>query len=171
MHQLDVKSTFLNGPLEEEVYVYQPQEFEVKNSEEKVYWLRKALYGLKQASRAWNKIIDIFLNQIGFNKCTSEHGVYLKVSKKGPRSDMMIVWLYVDYLLVTGSSEGEIEEFKKKIMQEFEMSDLGLLSYFLGIEFKDSNHGVIMHQAKYARNILKKFNMSKCNSATTPIEA
>ena len=97
--------------------------------------------------------------------------MYLKVSKKGPRSDMMIVCLYVDDLLVTGSSEGEIEEFKKKIMQEFEMSDLGLLSYFLGIEFKDSNHGVIMHQAKYARNILKKFNMSKCNSATTPIEA
>lgn len=80
MHKLDVKSAFLNGQLDEEVYVDQPL-FEKLGQEEKVYRLRKAIYGLKQAPRAWNKKIDSFLSQIGFIKCTSEHGVYLKVLK------------------------------------------------------------------------------------------
>lgn len=78
MHQLDVKSAFLNGPLDEEVYVGQPPGFEVKWREFIVYKLRKALYGLKQAPRAWNKRIDGFLSQIGFKKCAFEHGVYVK---------------------------------------------------------------------------------------------
>ena len=76
MHQLDVKSAFLNGPLEEEVYVTQPPGFEVKGQESKVFKLQKALYGLKQAPRAWNKRIDSFLIERGFTKCVSEHNVY-----------------------------------------------------------------------------------------------
>ena len=78
LHQLDVKSAFLNGPLDEEVYVLQPQGFVVKGSESKVYKLKKALYGLKQAPRAWNRRINSFLSQIGFKKCTSEHGLYVR---------------------------------------------------------------------------------------------
>ena len=82
MHQLDVKSAFLNGPLEEEIYVFQPQGFVVKGEENKVYKLKKDLYGLKQAPRAWNRRIDSFLSQISFKKCTSEHGEFmLDVSK------------------------------------------------------------------------------------------
>ncbi|RDX97881.1 hypothetical protein CR513_19304, partial [Mucuna pruriens] len=104
MHQLDVKCTFLNGPLEEEVYVNQLLGFVVKDKENKVYKLKKTFYGLKQAPRAWKKRIDGYLSQIGFKKCTSEHGVYIGNMK----SEKLLVCLYVDDLLIIGSSEVEI---------------------------------------------------------------
>lgn len=77
IHQLDVKSTFLIGSLEEEVYVSQPPRFEIKGQKSKVYILSKAPYGLKQAPRGWNKKIYNFLIKAGFTKCVSEHGVYV----------------------------------------------------------------------------------------------
>ncbi|GAU51473.1 hypothetical protein TSUD_95880 [Trifolium subterraneum] len=167
MHQLDVKSAFLNGPLEEEVYVKQPPGFEVKGQEQKVYRLRKALYGLKQAPRAWNKRIDGFLIKIGFTKCVSEHGVYVKGLSK---LDHIILCLYVDDLLITGANEKEIVKFKTSLMQEFEMYDLGNLSYFLGMEFKHTKKDVFLHQKKYAEDILNRFKMVNCNTAITPME-
>ena len=113
MHQLDVKSAFLNGPLEEEVYVSQPQGFVVKGEENKVYKLKKALYGLKQAPRAWNRTINSFLSQIGFKKCTSEHGVYVRCLQDS-KSETLIVCLYVDDLFITGSNEEAIVVSKVK---------------------------------------------------------
>ncbi|MCI29822.1 pentatricopeptide repeat-containing protein, partial [Trifolium medium] len=109
MHQLDVKSAFLNGPLKEEVYVKQPPGFEIKGQEEKVYKLKKDLYGLKQAPRAWNKRIDSFLMKSNFTKCTSEHGVYVKGSNS---NDLIILCLYVDDLLITGSNKDALQKFK-----------------------------------------------------------
>ena len=85
-------------------------------------------------------------------------------------TNLLIVYLYVDDLQVTGSNEGEIEEFKKKMKKEFEISDLRLLSYFLGIEFKTIDNGTMMHQTKYAIDLLKKFNMFKCNSIVIAVE-
>jgi len=102
IHQMVVKYAFLNGPLNEEVFVTQPPGFDVKNHESKVYRLWKALYGLKQAPRAWNKRIDGFLNQIGFIKCVSEHGVYVR---KDNSEGVIILCLYVDDLLITSNSE------------------------------------------------------------------
>ena len=166
LHQLDVKSAFLNGPLEEEVYVQQPIGFVQETDKHKVYKLNKALYGLKQAPRAWNKRIDKFFDGIGFMKCISEHGVYVK-NTNGSR---IVICLYVDDLLITSSSEECIESCKAELMKEFEMNDLGKLSYFLGIEFTQTKSGVIMHQTKYARDLLKKFSMEQSNSAITPAE-
>lgn len=165
--QLDVKSAFLNGPLEEEIYIQQPQGFISTGKESKVLKLRKALYGLKQAPRAWNKRIDTFLVHSGFMKCTSEHGVYVKMMNQ---VDVLIICLYVDDLLITGTSLSGIEELKTSLKQEFEMSDLGTLTYFLGIEFVHTERGVLMHQKKYISEVLKRFNMQNCNSAETPAE-
>ena len=133
--QLDVKSAFLNGPLEEEVYITQPPGFVVKGSEDKVLRLKKALYGLKQAPRAWNKRIDNFLAQTGFHKCVVEHGIYVRPGKSG---ELTLLCLYVDDLLVTGNSRSDVESVKKDLKGEFEMTDLGKLSYFLGIEFVET---------------------------------
>ncbi|GAU32405.1 hypothetical protein TSUD_220940 [Trifolium subterraneum] len=167
MHQMDVKCAFLNGPLDEEVYVVQPPGFTVKEDESKVYKLHKALYGLKQAPRAWNKRIDKFLGDIGFSKCVTEHGVYVKnCAEKGT----IILCLYVDDLLITGRNEAHIREFKVDMMREFEMTDLGHISYFLGIEFQRTSGGLILHQKKYASEILKRFEIDQCNPALTPSE-
>jgi hypothetical protein len=126
---LDVKSAFLNGPLDEEVYVTQPPGFVIQKEASKVYKLHKALYGLKQAPRAWNKKIDSYLVELRFVKCKSEYGVYVQVVAQ----DITIICLYVDDLLVTGSSLENLSKFKELMMKEFEMSDLGKLSYFLGM--------------------------------------
>lgn len=115
-----------------EVYVSQPLGFVIQRHKEKVYKMRKALYGLKQAPRAFNKRIDNFLSQIGFVKSISEHGVYLKALKAVTNIYRLIVCLYVYDLLVAGSSVRDIGEFIRKMMNEFEMSDVGPLSYFPG---------------------------------------
>jgi hypothetical protein len=162
-----VKSAFLNGPLEKDVYVKQPPGFELKGKENKVLKLNKALYGLKQAPRAWNKRIDQFFVMQGFKKCSVEYGVYVKCSDD---EHMLIICLYVDDLLVTGSSSIEIENFKSQMKCEFEMTDLGKLTYFLGMELLETPKGMILHQAKYATEILRKFEMLDCNSSVTPAD-
>ena len=165
---MDVKSAFLNGPLEEEVYLQQPPGFETTWQEDKVLKLKKALYGLKQAPRAWNKRIDSFLTDSGFKRCIVEHGVYVKFLKN---DEALLLCLYVDDLVITGSNTREIKNLKTQLGSEFEMTDLGELSYFLGIEFMKTSRGIIMHQVKYINETLKRFHMQNCNSVTVPVEA
>jgi hypothetical protein len=163
-----VKSAFLNGPLEEKVYVSQPPGFEIQGKENMVFKLSKALYGLKQAPRAWNKRIDVFLSQLQFHRCSVEYGVYVREGHEG--TGLLLICLYVDDLLITGSDPKEIDELKKILKSEFEMSDLGELSYFLGMQFKYTAAGVIMYKQKYTKDILKRFNMGSCHPVTTPSE-
>jgi hypothetical protein len=163
--QLDVKSAFLNGDLQEEIYVEQPEGFVVQGGEDKVYLLKKALYGLKQAPRAWYSKINDHLLSIGFVKSLSESTLYVKL--KGKNS--LIISLYVDDLLVTGNDTRLIEEFKQEMMQAFEMTDLGLMTFFLGIEIKQNENDVFIYQKKYAKEILKKFQMEECKTVSTPM--
>lgn len=113
MHQLDVQSALFNGPLEEEIYVCQPPVFEVKAQENKVFKLKKSLSGTKQVPRAWNKRIGTFLLDQKFTKCTNEHGVYVK---KSAAVSHLLACLYMDDLLVTRSTQAEIDEFKRVMM-------------------------------------------------------
>jgi len=159
MAQMDVKSAFLNGPLEKEVYIVQPSGFQKQGRKHLVYRLRKALYGLKQAPRAWNKLIDAVLAKLGFMKCTVELGVYVKNMS---HTNTLIVCLYVDVLIITGNKDAK---FKEKMKAECEMTDLGTLNYFLGLEFVHTPYGVFLHQKKYAQEILKRFKMEECNEA------
>ncbi|BBH04991.1 transposable element gene [Prunus dulcis] len=131
LYQLDVKSAFLNGVLEEEVYVDQPDGFVVKGSEDKVYKLHKALYGLKQAPRAWYCEIDTYFAQYGFAKSPSEATLYTKTRGE---AEILIVSIYVDDIVYTGSCQSMLEEFKQDMMVKYEMTDLGLLHHFLGME-------------------------------------
>lgn len=167
IHQMVVKSAFLNGTLEEEVYVNQPLGYVVKGQEDKVLKLKKALYGLKQAPRAWYSCIDEYFQKIGFTRCPYEHALYVKEEKDGK---IMYVCLYVDDLIFTGCDQKMIEHFKKLMTKNFEMTDLGLMSYYLGVEVKQSDGGVFLSQKSYAEAILKEFKMEKCNSASTPVD-
>lgn len=166
LYQLDVKSAFLNGVLEEEVYVDQPQGFVIKGKEDKVYKLKKALYGLKQAPRAWYSEIDSYFHNKGFQRSKSEPTLYVK--KQG-NTGILIVSLYVDDLVFTGNDEKMLEEFKREMMKKYEMSDLGLLHYFLGFEIFQNGDGVFICQKKYAKTLLEKFKMINCKSVATPL--
>lgn len=130
VHHLDVKSAFLNGELEETVYVKQPEGFVKHGKENLVYKLVKALYGLRQALRAWYARLSKYLQSLGFSKCPYEHAVYTKKEAE----EALIIGVYVDDLLITGTSLAVIEKFKKQMADEFDMSDLGKLSYYLGLE-------------------------------------
>ena len=138
--QLDVKSAFLNGFLQEEIYVEQPEGFVVEGHEDEVYLLKKALYGLKQAPRAWYSRIDQHLLNFGFTKSLSESTLYVKQSE----SDILIVSLYVDDLMVTGNKVMLIDQFKTEMMKNFEMTDLGQMSYFLGMEIKQTDSRIFI---------------------------
>jgi hypothetical protein len=166
LYQLDVKSAFLNGELKEEVYVQQPQGFETPGQEEKVYKLKKALYGLKQAPRAWYSEIDGYFVQQGFIKSQSEPTLYVKRQGK---NDILLVALYVDDLVYTSNNEKLIENFKIEMMKKYEMSDLGLLHHFLGIEVYQEKSGIFICQRRYAENILKKFSMYGCKTVDIPL--
>ena len=149
---MDVQSAFLNGEIQEEVYVQQPEGFEKKGEEHKVYRLLKALYGLRQAPRAWYTRLRKCLESLGFEKCPYEHAVYMK--REG--NEFLIVGVYVDDLLVTGTSVENIVKFKKQMCCEFEMSDLGKLSYYLGIEVEQGHDYIELKQTAYAKKILEK---------------
>ncbi|XP_014523651.1 uncharacterized protein LOC106779947 [Vigna radiata var. radiata] len=110
------------------------------------------------------------MNSIGFEKCILEHGVYVQNSKREGKVERLIVCLYFDDMLITRSNEKVIQNFKLHMLNEFEMSDLGKLSYFLGIEFVETEKGIVMHQSRYAKEMLKKAEMHDCNAANTPAE-
>ena len=167
IYQLDVKSAFLNGFLEEEIYVEQPPGFVKRGQDDKVYRLKKALYGLKQAPRAWNTRIDKYFQGNGFEKCPYEHALYLKKEADG---SLLYACLYVDDLIFTGNNPAMFDSFKKSMIQEFEMTDIGLMAHFLGIEVVQSEKGIFISQSSYAKEILKRFNMENCNPVTTPVE-
>ena len=164
--QLDVKSAFLHGELSEEIFVQQPQGYEKKGEEHKVYKLNKALYGLKQAPRAWYSKIEAYFIHEGFEKCYCEHTLFTKLKEEGK---LLIFSLYVDDLIFTGNDRNMCEEFKKLMMLEFDMSDLGKMKYFLGIEVLQHPEGIYICQRRYAQEILKQFGMDRCNSVKNPI--
>ena len=166
VHHLDVKTAFLHGDLKEEVYVSQPEGFVVKGQEGKVYRLKKALYGLRQAPRAWNEKLNRVLGELKFVKCAKEPAVYRRQEKE----HLLLVAVYVDDLLVTGTSRVMIEEFKKGMSERFEMSDLGKLTYYLGIEVDQHNEGITLKQERYAKKILEECGMRDCNTVQVPMD-
>lgn len=166
VHHMDVKSAFLNGELVEEVYVSQPPGFEIEGQEHKVLKLNKALYGLRQAPRAWNAKLDKSLVGLGFERSPLEHAVYKKVNG----TSVLLVGVYVDDLIITGSNKVDITEFKTQMKRLFSMSDLGLLSYYLGIEVQQTCDGITLCQSAYAAKILKETGMDGCNPCATPME-
>ncbi|CAM8977151.1 unnamed protein product [Rhodiola kirilowii] len=162
---MDVKSAFLNGVLEEEVYVDQPPGYVQRGKESNVYKLKKALYGLKQAPRAWYAWIDMYMLENGFLKCPYEHTLYIKTSAEG---QMMIVCLCVNDLLFTESSHEMFIEFREPMTRQFEKTDMRLMSYFLGIKVEQGNSGIFISQ-KYAKDILKRFKFEGMMVIRTPV--
>jgi hypothetical protein len=158
---MDVKSTFLNGDLKEEVYVVQPPGFVIQGQEH-----NKALYGLKQAPRAWNTKLDHTLRSFGFIQSPLEHGLHAR----GDGDDRMLVGVYVDDLIIVGSNIRVINSFKEHMKAKFKMSDLGALSFYLRIEVRQSEAGITLCQSAYAQSIVEKDGLEGCNPCDTHME-
>jgi hypothetical protein len=127
---MDVKSAFLNDDLKEDIYVHQPSGFAIPNKEGKVLRLRKALYGLRQAPRAWNAKLDSSLWRMGFEQSPHEAAVY----RRGNGGNVLLVGVYIDDLVITGTKDTEVAAFKEEMKATFQMNDLGPLSFYLGIK-------------------------------------
>jgi hypothetical protein len=164
IHQMDVKTAFLNGLIQEEVYIEQPLGFEVHGRESHVCRLKKALYGLKQAPRAWYSRIDAYLQQLGFEKSEADPNLYFTVVGE----DHLILLLYVDDLFIT-RAERLINTCKESLASEFEMNDIGLVHYFLGLEVWQEPGHIFLGQGKYVCDTLSRFQMEDSRPMTTPM--
>jgi hypothetical protein len=168
IHQMDVKTAFLNGELEEEIYMEQPQGFVHQGGEHLVCKLQKSLYGLKQSPRAWNQKLDAFLKSIEFMKSEADPSVY--IAQVGDVKFFIVV--YVDDLILVCNNQNKLFEVKEELNQKFEMKDLGELHFFLGMEVERNRDERLLHinQIKYLKEILKRFRMEECKPIGVPFD-
>ncbi|KAI9195028.1 hypothetical protein LWI28_010959 [Acer negundo] len=167
LHQLDVKNVFLNGDLEEEVYISVPPGLKQKGGNNLVCKLQKSLYGLKQSLRAWFDRFTKAVKKCKFIQCQTDHTMFIKHSIGGK---ITILIVYVDDIILTCNCEEEIQALKQVLAREFEIKDLGSLKYFLGIEIARSKEGIAVSQHKYVLDLLKETGMEDCKPVDTPID-
>ncbi|PKI64685.1 hypothetical protein CRG98_014901 [Punica granatum] len=168
IEQLDVKTAFLHGDLEEEIYMELPEGFRVKGKEHLVCRLRKSLYGLKQAPRQWYKKFDSFMLSHDYTRTTSDHCVFVKQFSDG---DFIILLLYVDDMLLVSHDMSKIAELKKELSKSFAMKDLGPAKQILGmhISYDKSSGKIWLSQEKYIEKILDRFNMGNAKLVSSPL--
>jgi hypothetical protein len=140
VHHMDVKSSFFNGDLKEEVYVHQPPGFAIPGKEGKMLRLRKTLFVLRQAPRAWNAKLHSTLKGMGFGQSPHEAAIY----RRGNGGNTLLVGVYVDDLVITGTKDAEVAAFKEEMKTIFQMSDLRLLSFYLGIDVHQGDSGITL---------------------------
>ncbi|GKC16091.1 putative ribonuclease H-like domain-containing protein [Tanacetum coccineum] len=159
VYQMDVKSAFLYGKIEEEVYVCQPPGFEDPEFPDRVYKVEKALYGLHQAPRAWYETLSTYLLDNGFQRGQIDKTLFIKRVK----SDILLVQVYVDDIIFGSTKKELCTEFEKLMHKKFQMSSMGELTFFLGLQVTQKDDGIFISQDKYVDEILKKFGFSTFN--------
>ncbi|GJX52180.1 putative ribonuclease H-like domain-containing protein [Tanacetum coccineum] len=164
--KMDVKSAFLYGKIDEEVYVSQPPGFIDPKYPKKVYKVVKALYGLHQAPRAWYATLSTFLLKNGYKRGTIDKTLFIKKDK----NDIMLVQVYVDDIIFGSTKRSWCDEFEALMKSRFQMSSMGELTFFLGLQVKQKEDGIFISQDKYVAEILKKFDFASVKTASTPIE-
>ncbi|GKA92007.1 putative ribonuclease H-like domain-containing protein [Tanacetum coccineum] len=164
--EMDVKSAFLYGKIEEEVYVYQPPGFEDPDFSDRVYKVEKALYGPHQASRAWYKTLSTYLLDNGFQRGKIDKTLFIRRDK----GDILLIQMYVDDIIFGSTKKSLCTQFEKMMHKKFWMSSMGELTFFLGLQVKQKEDGIFISQDKYVTEILKKFGFTKVKTASTPME-
>jgi hypothetical protein len=167
LYQMDVKSAFINGVIQEEVYVRQPLGFESPKYPDRVYKLSKALYRLKQAPRAWYARHKTFLLEHGYVMGSVDKTLFTLNHGTG----FLLVQIYVDDIIFGGSSHTIVSRFQEIMESKFQMSMMGELTFFLGIQVKQTKQGTFVHQAKYTKDPTKKFNMVELKPVSTPMSS
>ena len=168
IHQMDVVTAFLNGTLDEDIYMEQPPGYIKKGEEHLVCKLKRSLYGLKQSSRCWNTVFKQYMESINFKQCTADPCIFVT----GEEADLTIVAVYVDDLIVIAKTPETIKKIKESLAARFKMKDLGKLHYCLGISIQhDEERGSLwMDQRQYIQSLLKRYGLSQAKTATTPAD-
>ncbi|GKC02309.1 putative ribonuclease H-like domain-containing protein, partial [Tanacetum coccineum] len=166
VYQMDVKSAFLYGKIDEEVYVYQPPGFIDPKCPKKVYKVVKSLYGLQQAPRAWYATLSTFLLKNGYRRGTIDKTLFIKKDKH----DIILVQVYIDDMIFGSTKKSWCDDFEALMQIRFQMSSMGELTFFLGLQVKQKEDGIFIIQDKYVVEILKKFDFVSVKTASTPIE-
>ncbi|KAM7494813.1 hypothetical protein LguiB_029422 [Lonicera macranthoides] len=166
VHQMDVKTAFLNGELEEEIYIEQPEGFIITGQEQKVCKLDKSLYGLKQAPKQWHEKFDELIIANGFRINESDKCIYYKTENNA----CTIICLYVDDLLIFCSNIHVVNNVKSMLCENFDMKDLGEANVILGIKITKTEKGLSLDQSHYIEKTLRKYNYSDCKPACTPYD-
>nr|GEW08406.1 hypothetical protein [Tanacetum cinerariifolium] len=165
VYQMDVKTAFLNGNLQEEVYVSQPNGFVDLNKPNHVYKLKKALYGLKQAPRAWYDMLSSFMLSQDFSKGLVDPTLFIR--RNG--NDLLLVQIYVDDIIFAASTLELCDLFANLICSKFKMSMMEKISFFLGLQISHNPRGIFINQSKYALKSLKKYGFESCDPVDTPM--
>jgi transposase InsO family protein len=167
IHQMDVKTAFLHGDLDVDIYMRQPEGFVEPGKERLVCHLKKSLYGLKQASRAWYHKIDAALSILGFTALASDHCIYMA------RDDQLVTFivLYVDDLLLISNSLTQLTDVKRNLSKSFEMTDLGEVQYILGLQITRDRAArtLSLSQAEYTRRVVERYGMNNSKHFPTPL--
>ncbi|GJV18056.1 retrovirus-related pol polyprotein from transposon TNT 1-94 [Tanacetum coccineum] len=165
VYQIDVKTAFLNGELKEEVYVSQPEGFVNPDHPTHVYHLKKALYGLNQAPQAWYDTLSRFLLDNKFSKGAVDLTLFTRKTGK----HILLVQIYVDDIIFASTDPKACDIFSNKMSSKFQMSMMGQMSFFLGLQVSQNPRGIFINQSKFALEILKKFGMDSCDPVDTPM--
>ena len=170
LEQLDVKTAFLHGELQEDIYMQQPEGFVVEGKEDHVCLLKKSLYGLKQSSRQWYKRFDSFMVGSGYSRSSYDSCVYFRNTHDG---SFIYLLLYVDDMLIAAKNMSDIEELKKQLNRVFEMKDLGAAKKILGMKIERDRIGgkLYLTQKSYIEKVLERFGMKNAKPVSTPFSA
>jgi len=166
MTSVDVKTAFLYGELDEELFMEQPEGFAVKGHEHKVFCLKHALYGLKQAALQWWKVLDKSMERLGFRRTKSDSGIFILTSSHGP---CVIVIVYVDDAIFMGPDRHFTNRKKAQFMKEWNCRDLGDTKEFLWMRIHCQGNLISLEQKDYLRTVLERFNMHNARAAPTPL--
>ncbi|GKD41001.1 putative ribonuclease H-like domain-containing protein [Tanacetum coccineum] len=176
VYQMNVNSAFLYGKIEEEVYVCQPPGFEDSDFPDRVYKVEKALYGLHQAPRAWYETLSTYLLDNGFQRGKIDKTLFIRrdIDKtlviRRDKGDILLVQVYVDDIIFSYTKKSLCTDFEKMMHKKFQMSFMGELTFFLGLQVKQKEDGIFISHDKYVIEILKKFGFSDVKTASTPME-
>lgn len=166
LEQMDVKSAYLHSAIDEEVFLEQPKGFEQVGvgGTKLVCRLKKSIYGLKQAGHNWNKNLNSWLDRQGFIRSQSDRCLYYR--RDGKDFEYVVIW--VDDIVICGSSKSRVVDLKKAFSQGFKMEDKGELHWFLGMEITREKDVVEVRQTQYVKNLLAKYEMTECRAVATP---
>ena len=167
LYQTDIKSAFLNGMLKEQVYVEQPKGFIDPHRPDDVYKLKKALYGLKQAPRVWYNRLTTYLIEYGFKKGSTDTTLFIRNDK----NSFVIAQIYVNDIVFGATNNSLTYSFADEMKVMFKISMVGELTYFLGLQVKQTDSGIYINQAKYAKNLVKRFGLDNAAHSRTPMVA